>query len=98
MVLALGRIGDGTIIPVLMKILRSDISPEVRWRAAIALASLGDACLVTKLKETLPKEKDKRVRDQVEKAIGKLGRSKRKSDCPGSTRFTRAQPSNKLFS
>ncbi len=80
--LVLGRIGDDRVVPALVRTLRADDSREVRWRAALALMSVGDACLTGVLQDVLSFETDTRVREQINKTIAAMGRSKRRRECP----------------
>ena len=70
--LTLGQIGNEEVGPTLLTALKEDASPEVRWRAALALSRLGFPSAVDGLKQALLAEQDGHVRDNIEQAIGKL--------------------------
>ena len=58
----------------LVTALESDPSPEVRWRAALALSLLGDASVVAELEQALSSEEDPQVRQHIEDGIARLRR------------------------
>ncbi len=70
--LALGRIGGEGVAPALLKALREDESSEVRWRAALALSSLGDPSSVVGLEQALATEENPVVRKTLKEAIVNL--------------------------
>jgi HEAT repeat protein len=80
--LVLGRIGDATVVPALMRALRTDASREVRWRAGLALKSVGNTCLTGELQDVLSSEAETMVREQISKTLAAIGRSKRRAACP----------------
>ena len=71
-VVVLGGIGGERAVTALLHALREDQSPQVRWRAAMALARLGDASTVGELEEALSVEQDSQARKFIEEAIIKL--------------------------
>ena len=67
--LTLGEFGGEEVISALLDALRKDQSPEVRWRAALALSGLVDASLVGELEQALASESDQDVKEMLEGAI-----------------------------
>ena len=67
----LGNIKDPRAIPALVAALR-DPESGVRWRAAQALARLGDKSVIPALKEALAREEDEFAAQQIQHAIETL--------------------------
>jgi HEAT repeat protein len=81
-VLVLGGIGNEEMISKLLNILHQDSSFKVRYRAALSLSMLGNACLAGQLKEALSSEKNSLVLESIEKAIDRVKRVRLSSTCP----------------
>ena len=71
-VLTFGTIGGNEAVSALLDVLQNDSSPQVRWRAALALSRLGDASLVERLEQAVTAEKNPQVRESIDEAIEKL--------------------------
>ena len=71
--LSLGSIGGEKGRDALLIALREDISPQVRWRAALALSRIGDPSVVGELQQALSIERDPQVLEFIQKAIDRLG-------------------------
>jgi len=71
-VLTFGTIGGNEAVSALLDVLQDDSSPQVRWRAALALSRLGDASLVERLEQAVTAEKNPQVRESIDEAIEKL--------------------------
>ena len=70
--LTLGSIGTEKAQNALLVALREDISPHVRWRAALALLRIGDPSVVGKLQQAMSIEQDPQVLEFIQKAIDEL--------------------------
>jgi HEAT repeat protein len=71
--LTLGRIGGQEAVEALLEALRTDSSPQVRWRAASSLGRVGDESIVEELRELQASETDQEMRKYIDEAIEKLG-------------------------
>ncbi|AGB40336.1 iron-sulfur cluster binding protein, putative [Halobacteroides halobius DSM 5150] len=67
----LGNLGDKEAVPYLIEALE-DPKPIVRAHAAWALAEIGDGSVVDDLKKVLVKEKEERVKEEVQEAINQF--------------------------
>jgi HEAT repeat protein len=70
--LTLGYMDSGEVIVPLLDVLQKDESPQVRWRAAMTLAKVGDAAIAPDLKQAMSIEEDPLVREHIEKALVKI--------------------------
>ena len=70
--LALGAIGGEDAVQALLVTLRSDESPQVRWRAAMALSRHSGSAMAGELERALSEEKDPEVIGAIEETIAKL--------------------------
>lgn len=74
--LALGYMGiPAEVMPPLVHALRTDESPQVRWRAALALSKVSHPSLVEPLEEAMRSELDPNVREQLAVALTKARRT-----------------------
>jgi len=67
----LGKIGDIRALPVLLDALK-DPEPGIRWRAAMALARIGDPSAIPAIEEALAQEEDAFVIEQMKEALERL--------------------------
>ncbi|OAS17452.1 tRNA epoxyqueuosine(34) reductase QueG [Paenibacillus oryzisoli] len=68
-IIALGNFKDGTAVPVLTELLRSDPRPEIRATAAWALGRIGGEEAFAALRKAAAAEQEPQVQADIEKAI-----------------------------
>lgn len=68
-IIALGNFKDGTAVPVLTELLRSDPRPEIRATAAWALGRIGGDEAFAALRKAAAAEQEPQVKTDIEKAI-----------------------------
>ena len=65
----LGRLGDASAVPALIRLLQSDENEDVRWTAAWALAELGDEAAIPALEATSETDESDEVRSRAWQAL-----------------------------
>ncbi len=68
----LGRLGDASVVPALIRLLQADENEDVRWTAAWALAELGDEAAIPALKVTSQTDESDEVRSRAWEALRML--------------------------
>lgn len=69
----LGRLGDTSAVPPLIRLLQTDENEDVRWTAAWALAELGDASAIPALETASETDESAQVRSRAWEALRALG-------------------------
>jgi len=69
----LGRLGDTSAVPALIRLLQSDENEDVRWTAAWALAELGDGAAIPALEVASETDESDEVRSRAWQALRVLG-------------------------
>jgi HEAT repeat protein len=65
----LGRLGDTSVVPALIRLLQSDENEDVRWTAAWALAALGDEAAIPALEAASEVDESDEVRSRAWEAL-----------------------------
>jgi epoxyqueuosine reductase len=65
----LGRLGDTSAVPALIRLLQSDENKDVRWTAAWALAKLGDEAAIPALEVASETDESDEVRSWAWEAL-----------------------------
>jgi len=65
----LGRLGDTSAVPALIRLLQSDENEDARWTAAWALAELGDETAIPALKAANETDESDEVRSRAWEAL-----------------------------
>lgn len=69
----LGRLGDTSAVPALIRLLQTDENEDVRWTAAWALVELGDASAIPALETASETDESDQVRSRAWEALRALG-------------------------